>query len=148
MMQYKQLTSFALVGIQFTCIGYLLIAAYPFHGNFSSLILIFGGAILAFWSIITMNKSKLRIFPEPSPKSTLITSGPYKIIRHPMYTAVLLCCAGLYLSNPNNVAAYVLILLFLDLILKLHWEESMLSEKFEEYKIYQQQSKKLIPFIY
>jgi protein-S-isoprenylcysteine O-methyltransferase Ste14 len=42
----------------------------------------------------------------------------------------------------------LLLVLIIDLHIKLGWEETMLSEKFEDYHAYQKQSKKLIPFIY
>ncbi|OYX96233.1 MAG: hypothetical protein B7Y76_09000, partial [Sphingobacteriia bacterium 35-40-5] len=74
--------------------------------------------------------------------------GPYLWIRHPMYSSVLLVAIGLLLLNPSIIATMLLLVLIIDLHFKLGWEETMLSEKFEEYKIYQQQSKKLIPFIY
>ncbi|OYZ54586.1 MAG: hypothetical protein B7Y19_04940, partial [Sphingobacteriales bacterium 24-40-4] len=142
------LKSSLLVFIQFASLGGLLILAYPFKLDFTSFLFLLLGCLLASWSILEMNKSKLKIFPEPSPKSILIKTGPYLWIRHPMYSSVLLVAIGLLLLNPSIIATMLLLVLIIDLHFKLGWEETMLSEKFEEYKIYQQQSKKLIPFIY
>lgn len=90
--------------------------------------------------------------PQPTilPEQTLVRSGPYRYIRHPMYTAGLLWILGLclILRSPLGFASG-LILLGFALGLRIHEEEAMLSEAFaEEYRTYQQQSWRLIPFIY
>jgi len=59
-----------------------------------------------------------------------------------------LVAIGLLLLNPSIIATMLLLVLIIDLHFKLGWEETMLSEKFEDYHAYQKQSKKLIPFIY
>lgn len=144
----KKIKSLILVIIQFASLGGLLFLAYPFKLDVSSFLFLLLGSLLGGWSILEMNKSKLKIFPEPSPKSILIKTGPYLWIRHPMYSAVLLVAIGLLLLNPSIIATMLLLVLIIDLHFKLGWEETMLSEKFEDYHAYQKQSKKLIPFIY
>jgi protein-S-isoprenylcysteine O-methyltransferase Ste14 len=114
----------------------------------AALIIIGLSIIVAFWSIFTMQKSKLRIFPEPSADAILITQGPYQFIRHPMYTSVLLCCLGFLLIYFNVTRGIVFIILFIDLLIKLHWEEEMLKSKFEGYRKYCEKTNKLLPFIY
>ena len=104
--------------------------------------------LLAFWSIYTMQKSKLRIFPEPSIDAILITDGPYRYIRHPMYTSVLLGCLGLVLIQFNLIRLAIFGLLVLNLLFKLHWEETMLKRKFDGYRKYCDDTFKLVPFIY
>ena len=144
----NQLKASLLVFIQFASLGGLLLHAYPFKFKFSSSLFLVFGSSLAVWSILEMNKSKLKIFPEPSPKSILIKTGPYQWIRHPMYSAVILIALGLLLLNPSIFASILLSVLIIDLHFKLGWEETMLSEKFKDYHTYQKQSKRLIPFIY
>jgi protein-S-isoprenylcysteine O-methyltransferase Ste14 len=95
-----------------------------------------------------MQKSKLKIFPEPSIDAVLITDGPYKYLRHPMYTSVLLSTLGLMLIHFNFIRLTVLGLLVIDLLVKLHWEEIMLKRKFDGYNSYCNTTNKLIPFIY
>jgi protein-S-isoprenylcysteine O-methyltransferase Ste14 len=95
-----------------------------------------------------MQKSKLSIFPEPSIDAILIIDGPYKYLRHPMYTSVLLGCLGLVLIQFNLIRLAIFGLLVLNLLFKLHWEETMLKRKFDCYQGYCNTTKKLIPFIY
>lgn len=104
--------------------------------------------ILVLWAIITMQKSKLRILPEPSADAVLITNGPYRFIRHPMYTAILLGCIGLLITNFSFTRLAIIIALTIVLISKLLWEEKMLSQKFDVYKNYMKLTARLFPFIF
>ncbi len=87
---------------------------------------------------------------EPEVKSvTLITSGPYKWIRNPMYIGVLFILAPIVIQNFDMLNSLVLIVLLITLLLKIHSEEQLLKERFgEEYTKYKMKSNRLIPFIY
>ena len=104
--------------------------------------------LLVFWAIATMKKSKLRILPEPSPHATLITNGPYRFIRHPMYTAILMGSVGLLIHQFTWLRLSILIALAIVLVAKLTWEERMLLQKFKAYRDYMRRSKRLLPFIF
>lgn len=104
--------------------------------------------LLVFWAIATMKKSKLRILPEPSLHATLITNGPYRFIRHPMYTAILMGSVGLLIHQFTWFRLSILIALAIVLVAKLTWEERMLLQKFETYRDYMLRSKRLFPFIF
>jgi protein-S-isoprenylcysteine O-methyltransferase Ste14 len=144
----KEIKSILLVIIQFSCIGFLLFGSRSNKIGIAASIIIGLSIVLASWSIFTMQKSKLIIFPEPSANAILITSGPYQYIRHPMYTSVLLCCLGFLLIYFNIARALILVILLIDLLIKLHWEEAMLKSKFKEYWKYCENTNKLFPFIY
>jgi len=104
--------------------------------------------LLVFWAIATMKKSKLSILPEPALHATLITNGPYRFIRHPMYTAILLGSVGLLIHQFTWLRLAIVIALAIVLVVKLTWEERMLLQKFETYRDYMQRSKRLLPFIF
>jgi protein-S-isoprenylcysteine O-methyltransferase Ste14 len=104
--------------------------------------------LLVFWAIVTMKKSKLRILPEPSPHATLITNGPYRFIRHPMYTAILMGSVGLLIHQFTWLRLSIVIALAIVLVAKLTWEERMLLHKFEAYRDYMRRSTRLLPFIF
>ena len=136
-----------LVIIQFYCIGYFI---YQFEReglNIASVLLMAGGMLLGGWSIYVMRKSRLRILPDPASNAVLITNGPYRLIRHPMYTAVLLFCAGMAdWKHTSDVLLFALLLI--TLLVKLTYEERMLGRKFEVYRQYQENSFRLIPFLF
>ena len=80
----------------------------------------------------------------------LIQEGPYKLLRHPSYTGYLLMLvgAGISLASIFSVVALVApVMVFL--ILRMNHEESMLLKHFgDNYRAYQLQTKKIIPFVY
>lgn len=136
-----------LVIIQFYCIGYFI---YQFEREgltIASVLLMAGGILLGGWSIYVMRKSRLRILPDPASNAVLITNGPYRLIRHPMYTAVLLFCAGM-VDWEKTADILLFALLLITLLVKLTYEERMLNRKFEVYRHYQEASFRLIPFLF
>lgn len=144
----KKIFAAILVIIQFSAIAVLAfrseIETKISFGNTMILLSLFVG----FWAIYTMRKSKFTISPIPREKAQLLDDGMYGFIRHPMYLAVLLLCLGFLLQNPDEINILVYAILFADLLVKLHWEEKLLEEKFEGYKNYQLKTKKIIPFIF
>ena len=108
----------------------------------------FAGVILAIWAVFEMNKSKINIAPQPRKNATLVSSGPYAIIRHPMYTSIIIAVTPLIISYWSlNMFAF-LMFLYLNLILKLLFEESLLKIYFAGYKTYMKKSWRIIPGIF
>lgn len=119
-----------------------------FGASVVSIVLLAASVLLVAWAIIAMRLSKLRISPVPAAESVLITNGPYKFIRHPMYTAIVLGAAGLLASYFSRIRLYMAVTLIIVLIIKLFWEEKMLAEKFSGYMVYKTRTWRLFPYIF
>ena len=143
-----RIKSLLLVGLQFLFIGLLVAGSSLQNINLAATTVILISTLLVLWAVFTMQKSKLRITPEPAHDATLVTNGPYRFIRHPMYTAILLGCLGLLITQFTWVRLLVFLSLAIVLITKLTWEESMLVQKFEAYKKYKNRTSRLIPFLF
>lgn len=81
---------------------------------------------------------------------TLITNGIYQSIRHPMYTSIWLWCIAQALLLSNWIAGFAGIITFgIMYIIRIGNEEQMMLDQFgEEYRLYQQRTKRLIPYLY
>lgn len=141
------LKSKTLVTLQFLLIGLLLIFTPIKSINITTIIIIVLAIALAVWAIKTMASGKFRIQPIPDLDAKLIVSGPYKWIRHPMYSAIFLGVTGLFSSHFSWLKIFLFIALIIVLTIKLLWEEKMLNAKFADYEIYKQQTKRIIPYI-
>lgn len=81
--------------------------------------------------------------------TNLVTIGPYRYIRHPMYTSLLLFCWGVFLKDITLVTALLVLLVNLGLFLTAVYEErENLSYFGDEYTTYMKTSKRFIPFLW
>jgi protein-S-isoprenylcysteine O-methyltransferase Ste14 len=78
----------------------------------------------------------------------LIVQGPYRFVRHPIYTTLLLMCLGTAIAK-NQMEGYAGLLLFLAAFwIKLKQEEEILTRHFPvDYPAYKRRVKALIPFV-
>ena len=136
-----------LVLLQLIFIAVIIITGKIFILNSIYIILILVAAFPSLWAILIM-KDKLRITPEPSKGSKLITSGPYKYIRHPMYATVISVTLIWILYDFSFVRLVVYILLVLNMVVKMFYEENILKNSFEGYNEYMIKSKRIIPFLF
>ena len=78
----------------------------------------------------------------------LITSGPYALVRHPIYTGLLLAFAGSALARDEWRGVLAVALAFWSLWRKLRIEERWMREQFgEAYQAYSQRVSALVPFV-
>jgi protein-S-isoprenylcysteine O-methyltransferase Ste14 len=78
----------------------------------------------------------------------LIRTGPYRIVRNPMYTGILIAFLGAVIAIGELVAFVALVIGIVSIGVKIKAEEEILSGKFgEEYLKYKREVKAIIPFI-
>lgn len=78
----------------------------------------------------------------------LIRTGPYRVVRHPIYTGLLLMSLGTALVIGELRALICLVLITIGFWIKLSQEERLLLRHFpEHYPTYQREVKALVPFV-
>lgn len=115
--------------------------------EYAGVALAFAGIAFAVWArfVIGQNwSSEITIKQEHE----LIRRGPYALVRHPIYSGVLLALAGtaLYVDELRGLLGFALFVI--GWWLKLRTEESFMLQQFgDQYRSYQRQVKALIPFV-
>jgi protein-S-isoprenylcysteine O-methyltransferase Ste14 len=105
------------------------------------------GAIFGIFGALVLGRSRT-VFPEPLPEARLVCSGIYGIVRHPIYTSVILLFLAwaLWWRSLPGLALALVIIGFLDA--KARHEERRLHLKFPDYECYSRRVKRLLPWIY
>lgn len=105
------------------------------------------GAIIACWSRYNLGNN-WSISIQKKENHQLIQNGVYSIIRHPIYTGLLLLFTGDSLIVGDNRAIIAVLIVFVSLWFKLKKEEKMLIETFgNQYTEYKTRTKALIPCV-
>lgn len=92
--------------------------------------------------------SAITASPVPSPGARLVESGPYRLVRHPIYTGVCLTLLGAAISFESLLALTAALVLVPYLWFKTGYEERQLRMKFIGYRAYQRRVPwRLIPFV-
>lgn len=134
--------------LQFAMLSYLVLKGEVFpdiaYGVPASLMIIF-----IFWSIFTAGVFNINIQPEVKPEARLITHGPFRLMRHPIYTGLMLYSIFICIDHAEGwdlwLAFFVLVINF---DLKAKYEEKLLLLKFSSYVEYMRNTSRFVPFLY
>jgi len=138
----------SLVFAQFFLIGMMVIFSHGIFSSWLGMSVLLVGVLFGVWTISYNRLGNFNIRPELKEGCTLITTGPYRFVRHPMYTSVLLISLGLAIGTPIYAQWSSLLLLVLVLALKAVREEYLWCEENAAYRDYMKKSKRFVPFIY
>jgi protein-S-isoprenylcysteine O-methyltransferase Ste14 len=109
-------------------------------------VLAIAGGGFAVWAARTLGRS-LTPFPKPVPAG-LATTGPFAVVRHPIYTGGIAFFLGysLWATIPALVLTFALAILWAG---KVRVEERHLGETYEGYRDYAQRVRwRIVPFVY
>jgi protein-S-isoprenylcysteine O-methyltransferase Ste14 len=147
-MNSNRIKSFILVSIQLACILAILASGPLFAANRLLLFVETAGLALGLWSLAVMGRKNLNIAPTVRDGAQLITVGPYRFIRHPMYASVLMTVWALIIDRSTLLRLIVGLILTADLTIKMLYEEGILKRHFRDYPAYMERTKRIIPFIF
>jgi len=139
----------ALVAAQFGLLAALLwLALGHSHGVSATTVFLAGlSAALAAWTLLHNRLSNFNIHPQPRATGQLITTGPYRWMRHPMYSAVLLGAAALATTTDHDLGWWTWLALLGVLWVKALLEERWLKQKYPSYAIYCRRAKRFLPWV-
>ena len=106
------------------------------------------GVIFAIWARKTL-ADNWSAQPTLKQNHELIITGPYKIVRHPIYTGILIAVLGTAIMVGLSRGFIALAITFFAFWHKSRFEEDLMYQQFgEQYKAYAQRVKKLIPWVF
>ena len=146
-LKFKSSQSIVLVLIQALCIIALGFWGTIVPNNIILIVIETFFTLLTVWSILVL-RFRVNISPDIIKELPLIMNGPYKIIRHPMYTAVIFITLTWWISKPTFIGLIAWGILIIDLLLQIRYEEKELTKHFVEYNKYKTHTKLIIPFIF
>lgn len=126
---------------------FLLLSDKIMATGFLFLLQVFG-VVLGIWSVWAMKINNLNVAPEVKKNAVFVESGPYYIIRNPMYASLMVFFGTGLLQSFQLVKFIVFLILVLVFIFKIHLEEKFLEDRFGKiYLDYKKKTYRLIPYL-
>jgi len=137
-----------LVAAQFALIGWLI---WPLTAQIWSppaIALLGCAVVLGVWTLAHNRPGNFNIRPEPKASGRLVTGGPYRYMRNPMYSALLLFAAAEVVAYADMWKIACWLLLALVLLAKVMLEERALRALFPGYAAYAKRVRRFIPGVF
>jgi protein-S-isoprenylcysteine O-methyltransferase Ste14 len=109
---------------------------------------LFGAGVLAYRLGGRALGDALSPFVEPRAGSALVTAGPYRWVRHPMYLGQAAIAVGAPLTLGCRWTLVVSAAALIVLAIRVALEEGALARTFPEYSLYAAKSKRFLPFLF
>jgi protein-S-isoprenylcysteine O-methyltransferase Ste14 len=145
--------------LQFTCLGLIAVGGLLAPGfdpgggrgdvRLAGDALIVGGLVLVGWAVAALLPAQaFTALPQPRRDGTLVETGPYRFVRHPVYSGLILAGIGATIGRESLAAGLATLALVIVLDLKRRREEQWLVERYPGYQAYRRRTKALIPLVY
>ncbi len=102
---------------------------------------------LNFWARRSFQKGTFRVTAAPGSRS-IIRQGPYRVTRHPMYSAALLLVWSAVVSHVSVLTLAIGLAVTAVAIARVFAEERLLVAEYPEYPGYARSTKALVPFVF
>ena len=137
-----------LVAAQFALIAWLIWPLTPQRWSLAALALLACAAGLGLWTLVHNRPGNFNIRPEPKASGRLVTGGPYRYMRNPMYSALLLFAAAEVLAYADTWKIACWLALALVLVAKSILEERGLRARYAGYAEYARRVRRFIPGVF
>jgi protein-S-isoprenylcysteine O-methyltransferase Ste14 len=105
------------------------------------------GLAFAIWARVTLGRNWSGVVTLKE-EHELVERGPYRFVRHPIYTGILTMFCAFALAQGYLSGFAGALLMFASFWIKLGREEELMLQQFpERYRAYQQRAKRIIPFV-
>ncbi|MCF8307521.1 MAG: isoprenylcysteine carboxylmethyltransferase family protein [Bacteroidales bacterium] len=137
-----------LVTIQFGAIAAMALTGPWIASTWYLLIPEAAGLLLGLYAIYIMRPGNFNIRPSVKEDGKLVTHGPYRFIRHPMYTAIIFVLYPLLIEHFTYLRLSIMVVLTINLVVKQIFEEGLLKTHFNNYPDYMKSTNRMIPGVF
>ncbi len=141
-----------LVALQFSLIAIVGALAAPafFSGQAptGAWVLSVAGLLLMGWAVCCNRPGNFNIHPAPRAGGHLVQQGPYRWVRHPMYSAVFACALGCVWARPSVAVCSSAAALVVVLAVKASLEERWMLSVHPGYAAYRTGTWRFVPGLY
>ena len=102
---------------------------------------------LMIWARITFGLRSFHATANPT-EGRLVTNGPYRLVRHPIYTAICLFTIAGASAHISIMSATFVLLTLSGSIIRILAEEHLLIKQYPEYQDYAKRVKRMLPLIF
>ena len=104
-------------------------------------------AALMIWARITFGSRSFHATANTT-AGGLVTNGPYRFLRHPIYAAIIYFAWAAALSDRRIYILGAATFISVGLIARMLIEEKFLNSEYSDYKSYSEKTVRLIPFLF
>lgn len=153
-MNNRQTFALVLVAVQLALLGALALsflvlpAEQVLWAQLIGLAAALAGVAVAALAVLThlrVNRSLVSVSPEPNPQLELVQIGPYRCVRHPIYSGVMLTAGGTALAHGHPVELILALALIGFFSLKAQFEENRLMRVYPAYAEYRTRTGRFLP---
>jgi len=102
---------------------------------------------LMLWARHTFGRRSFHLNAGPT-DGGLVTTGPFRFVRHPIYTAVCIFVWAALLGSPSIQTFLFVVMVTIGAVTRIFCEEHFLVQQYPEYKSYSRKTKRMIPFVF
>jgi protein-S-isoprenylcysteine O-methyltransferase Ste14 len=114
--------------------------------GFVSILIQVLAVLLMLWARFTFGRRSFHASADPT-EGGLITTGPYRYIRHPIYAAILYFLWTGIICHLSLLNALLGIIATVGLFIRIFAEERLVTKQYPSYAEYASHTKRLIPYV-
>ncbi|MFL5757431.1 MAG: methyltransferase family protein [Chloroflexota bacterium] len=116
--------------------------------DIGTVLLLAGVGLMGISTVLLRWRRAWSALPRPVESGSLVDTGPYAVIRHPIYAGLVIAAAGVALIRSSALIAFLTLALFVVLDLKRRREEAWLVDRYPGYSAYKARTTAFVPFLY
>jgi protein-S-isoprenylcysteine O-methyltransferase len=121
------------------------------HGPYllTGAVVVLGGVGLRIWAVRTLGRF-FTYHVMTTDDQVVVTNGPYRVVRHPSYTGLLVSCVGAGIATANPVSlGLVVVIPLIGLARRIQVEEGVLERTLgDDYERFAASRKRLVPWVW